>query len=162
MRITMVSPVSLVPTFIGFMTRTMLLHLSPNKKSAHSISETIIDSRKNIKWWTLVKNRQVMNLPTRLDFLRSLLWPWDFLVLSLSVSWETWSGLWCCFLLFSLEMWTSFKSTLSLSVLSLLCVSSFHLSRPPSFSLLCFDFLLSLSSLSFSFFAYTKLYFRTC
>ena len=94
---------------------------------------------------------QVVNLHTRDDFLRSLLCPWDFLVLSLSVSREMCSGLWCCFrcflpsssdLLISLEDWISVVSILSLSALSFSCASSF------SFSLLCFPFLFSLSSLS--------------
>lgn len=96
---------------------------------------------------------------TRLDFFRSLC-DWDFLDRSWSASSSSeYSSslyrLFLCFLLrsfsllFSFDSWISEASAFSVSTPSFLKCSSFSLSP-----FLCFSFLLSLSSLSFSFLAY--------
>jgi len=97
---------------------------------------------------------------TLLDFLRSLLLCLcELLDLSFSLSSRSSTAFWCLFLCFlllslpdlflSLQTWVSIVSSISTSSSSFLV----SLSCPLSFSLLCFAFLFSLSSLSFSFFA---------
>lgn len=162
--ISAISLMSFMPAFIiWFRSRCMLHNLSAKRVTCYINvhSNKPSEPKRNIK--TISEHKKGNNQLTRLDFLWSLVDPWDFLDRSFSFSSTISSELWCrflCFLilsspdlLFSLQAWSSVSSAYLLSAKSFLNCSSFSLSRPSSFSLLCLTFLLSFSSLSFSFFA---------